>query len=75
MPTRKPRSTPAIDKLKSAGVTVVEVEMPKLAELNGQVGFPVALYEAYDDMVAYLKHTGTGLTIEAAGASRSPAPT
>jgi len=39
--------------------------MPELAELNGQVGFPIALYEAYDDMVAYLKHTGTGLTIEA----------
>ena len=55
----------AIDKLKANGVTVVDVEMPKLAELNGQVGFPVALYEAYDDMVAYLKHTGTGITIEA----------
>jgi Asp-tRNA(Asn)/Glu-tRNA(Gln) amidotransferase A subunit family amidase len=54
----------AIDKLKSAGVTVVDVEMPKLAELNGQVGFPLALYEAYDDMVAYLKKTGTGITIE-----------
>ena len=53
-----------LDKLKSAGVTVVDVEMPKLGELNGQVGFPVALYEAYDDMVAYLKHTGTGVTIE-----------
>ena len=53
-----------IDKLKSAGVTVVDVEMPKLGELNGQVGFPVALFEAYDDMVAYLKHTGTGITIE-----------
>src|SRR3954468_15620840 len=26
-----------LDKLKSAGVTVVDVEMPKLAELNGQV--------------------------------------
>jgi mandelamide amidase len=38
--------------------------MPKLVELDGQVGFPVALYEAYDDMVAYLKHTGTGITIE-----------
>jgi indoleacetamide hydrolase len=38
--------------------------MPKLGELNGQVGFPVALYEAYDDMVAYLKHTGAGITIE-----------
>jgi len=52
-------------QMKTAGVTVVEVEMPQLAELNGQVGFPVALYEAYDDMVGYLAHTGTGLTIEA----------
>ena len=54
----------ALDKLKSTGVTVVDVEMPKLAELNSQVGFPVALYEAYDDMVAYLKSTGSGVTIE-----------
>jgi Asp-tRNA(Asn)/Glu-tRNA(Gln) amidotransferase A subunit family amidase len=54
----------SLDKLKAAGVTIVDVEMPKLGELNGQVGFPVALYEAYDDMVAYLKHTGTGVTIE-----------
>jgi Asp-tRNA(Asn)/Glu-tRNA(Gln) amidotransferase A subunit family amidase len=54
----------ALDKLKSAGVTVVDVDMPKLAELNGQVGFPVALYEAYDDMVAYLKRSDTGVTIE-----------
>src|SRR5262249_45543317 len=53
-----------LDKLKSAGVTIVDVEMPKLAELNGKVGFPLALYEAYDDMVAYLKRTGTGVTIE-----------
>ena len=55
----------SIDKLKAAGVTVVDVDMPKLGELNGQVGFPVALYEAYDDMAAYLKQTGTGITIEA----------
>ncbi|MCP4616888.1 MAG: indoleacetamide hydrolase [Bradyrhizobium sp.] len=54
----------ALDKLKSAGVTVVDVEMPNLGELNGKVGFPLALYEAYDDMVAYLKKTGTGVTIE-----------
>jgi mandelamide amidase len=44
-----------LDKLKAAGVTIVDVDMPKLAELNGQVGFPVAMYEAYDDMVAFLK--------------------
>ncbi|WP_445217899.1 indoleacetamide hydrolase [Bradyrhizobium sp. Pa8] len=55
----------AIAKMKTQGVTVIEIEMPELAELNGQVSFPVALYEAYDDMVAYLKHTGTGLNIEA----------
>src|SRR3954471_8886465 len=54
----------SLEKMKSAGVTVVDVEMPKLAELNGQVGFPLALYEAYDDMVVYLKRTGTGITIE-----------
>jgi mandelamide amidase len=55
----------AVERMKSQGVTVVDVEMPQLAELNGRVGFPVALYEAYDDMVAYLARTGTGITIEA----------
>jgi indoleacetamide hydrolase len=55
----------AVAQMTSQGVTVIDVEMPQLAELNGQVGFPVALYEAYDDMVAYLAHTGTGVTIEA----------
>ncbi|WGD56509.1 indoleacetamide hydrolase [Bradyrhizobium sp. CB1650] len=55
----------AIDKLKAQGVSVVDVEMPELAELNGKVSFPVAIFEANDDMVAYLKRTGTGLTIEA----------
>jgi indoleacetamide hydrolase len=55
----------AVAKIESQGVTMVEIEMPQLAELNGQVGFPVALYEAYADMVAYLAHTGTGISIEA----------
>ena len=54
----------ALAKLKAAGMTVVPVEMPQLAALNGNVSFPVALYEAYDDMVAYLRSTNTGLTIE-----------
>lgn len=54
----------ALDKLRANGVTVVDIEMPKLAELNGQVGFPLALYEAYDDMVAYLKTSGSGISIE-----------
>jgi indoleacetamide hydrolase len=55
----------ALELIKSQGVSVVEIEIQQLAELNRQVGFPVALFEAYDDMVAYLKRTGTGITIEA----------
>lgn len=55
----------ALARLKAQGVTIIDVEMPELAPLNGQVGFPIALYEAYDDMVAYLDRTGTGITIEA----------
>lgn len=50
-------------RLREAGVVFVDVEMPKLAEINGAIGFPLALYEAHDDVVAYLKHTGTGITI------------
>ena len=53
----------SLEKLTSNGVTVVDVDMPNLAELNGKVGFPVALYEAYDDMVAYLKTSGAGIGI------------
>ncbi|MCA1361390.1 indoleacetamide hydrolase [Bradyrhizobium sp. IC3069] len=55
----------AVAKMKVQGVTVVGIEMPQLAELDAQVSFPVALYEAYDDLVAYLRHTGTGLSIAA----------
>ena len=53
----------AITRLKAAGVTVVTVNMPGLGTLNGNVGFPVALYEAYDDMVSYLATAKTGINI------------
>jgi len=53
----------ALAKLKGAGITVVEVEMPKLVDLNNAISFPIALYEAHDDMVKYLRHTGTKITI------------
>jgi mandelamide amidase len=54
----------AIGKVRAAGVTVVETAMPTLGELNGNVGFPVALYEAYDDMVAYLAGNNTRVTVQ-----------
>jgi mandelamide amidase len=53
----------ALQKMKGAGISIVDVDIPGLAELNGQIGFPVALYEAYDDMVSYLQKTGSGITI------------
>lgn len=54
----------AIAKLKSAGVEIVEVEMSALTDLNNRASFPVALYEAYDDLAAYLKKYDTGLSVE-----------
>ena len=54
----------ALARLQGAGVVIVDVDMPKLMELNGAIGFPLALYEAYDDVVAYLKKSGSGITIE-----------
>jgi mandelamide amidase len=54
----------AIDRLKAAGVTIVEVEMPDLKTLNDRVSFPVALFEAYDDLKAYLAKYRTGKTVE-----------
>jgi len=52
----------AMGKLKAAGVTVADLAMPQLKELNGRVSFPVAFYEAYDDLVAYLA-SYTGISI------------
>lgn len=54
----------ALDRLRAAGVVVVPVPMPTLMGLNSQVGFPVALYEAHDDMVRYLRERGTGVSLQ-----------
>jgi Asp-tRNA(Asn)/Glu-tRNA(Gln) amidotransferase A subunit family amidase len=63
----------AIARLKAAGVTVVDVAMPNIAGLNGNVSFPIALYEAHDDLVRYLAGQNTGVTIaQLAGAIASP---
>ena len=54
----------ALDRLRRAGATVVEVDMPALEQTNNAVSFPVALYEAYDDLRAYLDKYQTGLSVE-----------
>jgi Asp-tRNA(Asn)/Glu-tRNA(Gln) amidotransferase A subunit family amidase len=54
----------AVGKLRAAGVTIVEVDMPQLKKLNDATSFPVALYEAYDDLKTYLAKYQTGKTVE-----------
>jgi mandelamide amidase len=59
----------ALAKLRQAGATIVEVDMPQLKALNDAASFPVALYEAYDDLKAYLERYRTGLTVEQVAAA------
>jgi mandelamide amidase len=59
----------ALDKLRRAGVVIVEVEIPQLKPLNDATSFPVALYEAYDDLKAYLEKYQTGKTVEQVAAA------
>lgn len=54
----------AIGKLRDAGVTVVEMELPGLQDLNAKVGFPLALWEVKRDLAAFLQENNTGKTIE-----------
>jgi mandelamide amidase len=63
-PDTKAVTEAALEKLRQAGVTIVEVNMPHLKTLNDGASFPVALYEAYDDLKAYLERYRVGVTVE-----------
>ena len=66
-------SRAALDKLKAAGVQLVEVQMPGLADLNNKVSFPVALYEANVDLAKYLKKYAVPLDVKGVAAQiKSP---
>jgi mandelamide amidase len=54
----------ALAKLRDAGVTIVDVNMPHLRTLNDAASFPVALYEAYDDLASYLERYRAGVTLD-----------
>lgn len=63
----------ALDKVKAAGVEIVEVDMPGLADLNNKVSFPIALYEANVDLAKYLKKFGIPLDVKGVAAQiKSP---
>ena len=54
----------ALSRLEAAGAVLVPVELPGLAELNARIGFPVVLYEVLRTLPAYLKASGSGVTLD-----------
>jgi indoleacetamide hydrolase len=62
-------SEAALEKLRRVGVTIVDVDMPDLQKANDAASFPVALYEAYDDLKAYLAKYQTGVSVEQVAAA------
>src|SRR5262249_45249974 len=54
----------ALEKLRRVGVTIVDVDMPDLQKTNDAASFPVALYEAYDDLKKYLAKYQTSVSVE-----------
>ena len=54
----------ALDKLRRGGAVIVDVDIPDLKPLNDATSFPVALYEAYDDLKSYLEKYQTGKNVD-----------
>ena len=49
-----------LKRFTDAGVTLVDVDMSEEAALDGEAGFPIALYETVTDLNQYLKEHGAG---------------
>jgi len=54
----------AMEVLRSAGVELVDLDLPTLSDLNATISFPIALYEFVRDMRAYLQERDRGVTLE-----------
>ena len=63
----------ALGKLTAAGVTLVEVEIPRMGELLQASSFNIALYETVIDLTAYLEeHYPTASFADVAAQTASP---
>lgn len=63
----------ALESLRNAGVTLVEVAPAGVEESVAQSAFPIALYEVMQDLPAYLETFVTGVDIQGvAAAAASP---
>ncbi len=50
--------------LKTAGVNLIEIDMPELLPLNDKISFPVALFETLRELREYLHTNKIGITLE-----------
>ena len=48
-------------RLKDAGAVLIEADIPDVARLDGEAGFPIALYETVVDLDAYLSEHGSAM--------------
>ena len=55
----------SLEKLRAAGVQLVDVELPDLVDVYAKTGPPMAAYEVNADLGAYLAKYQTGLTVRA----------
>ena len=53
-----------LDLLAASCKALVEIDLERVGELTGKVGFPLALYEARRDMVQYLADFAPDISIE-----------
>src|ERR1700691_1459027 len=51
----------SLRRLAEAGVVLVDIDMSEEASLDGEAGFPIALYETVTDLDLYLAEHKTGL--------------
>jgi mandelamide amidase len=64
------RSTEAaLRVLSKLGAQLVEADLPNIAELNGRVSFPVALFEVMRDLPRYLASSAPGISFDTLVAS------
>ena len=52
-----------LERLRDAGVVLVDVELPELNEHNEAAGFPIAFYEFIQGMTRYLKDSANGVSL------------
>lgn len=54
----------ALERLRNAGATLVEVDLSEIVALNAEASFPIALYEVRRDLAAFLAAHAPAIALE-----------